>query len=122
MIMKQILKFIFLIFILAFKQIDAQENEKLYGTWISKNNDVLTIKGEHYNFNVMSTISRESQLKIKIQKDTLRFYSVYTSSRENFKVEHLEKYDFKIENIDKAFLILRPLDSLSQFFLIQRNL
>ncbi|WP_407534082.1 hypothetical protein [Elizabethkingia miricola] len=114
--MKQILKFIFLIFILAFNQIDAQENEKLHGTWISKNNDVLTIKGEHYNFNVMSTISRESQLKIKIQKDTLRFYSVYTSSRENFKVEHLEKYDFKIENIDKAFLILRPLDSLSQIF------
>lgn len=114
--MKQILKFILLIFILAFNQIDAQENEKLYGTWISKNNDVLTIKGEHYNFNVMSTISRESQLKIKIQKDTLRFYSVYTSSRENFKVEHLEKYDFKIENIDKAFLILRPLDSLSQNF------
>lgn len=114
--MKNILKIIFLILVLAFKQTNAQEKEKLYGTWISKNNDVLVIQGEHYNFNVMSTINEEEQLKIKIFKDTLRFYSIYTSSKENYKVDHLEKYDFKIEKTNPRFLTLKPLDSLSQKF------
>lgn len=90
------------------------QNKKIQGRWISNNNDVIEIKEDGNRFNILSTNETEEQLKVRIKKDSITFYSEYT----NFDSgkTHISNYDFYIKKLTDSKLILIPTSKLSKKF------
>jgi len=84
------------------------QKKTILKTWITKNLDYLKIDNENAYFEMYGHYMYEKQYTIS--GDTLRLYSTYTSSRDNFAIEHTDNFDFRIKELTGNSLVLVPLN------------
>lgn len=92
---------------------------KLKGIWVTPTQDLLMVDDTAY-LNIRNYLSNskleEKNFLLFLYGDTLSFQSHYTSSKTDFKVEYIDRYDFKILKVTDSILIVKPTSKLSKDF------
>ncbi len=88
--------------------------EKLKGTWISEENELISIV-ENGNSSLKSKINNDD-FYLKITSDTLSFQSKYYTSADNYKKMVVDRYDLKIINLNDCLLVVKPISKFSKAF------
>ncbi|MEX6690106.1 DUF6438 domain-containing protein [Danxiaibacter flavus] len=98
----------------------AQLNKPV-GTWINDDMEAIfidSVRDENY---LTNADFREEPFKLVIIKDTLSFQQRYTSSKTNFKVKYVDRYDFKVDQQSDSILVLRPVSEPSKNFFLGKE-
>lgn len=108
--------------VLLYSTIASAQPEKLKGTWISSQLEMVEILHTGRNgFNYLSNRELEENfLYLFIYGDTLSFQSIYTSSSTNHEVEYVDRYDLKIVSSNDSLLVLEPVSDFSKAFFWDR--
>lgn len=111
------------IFILLYGTIASAQPEKLKGTWISSELEMVEILHTGRNeFNYLSNLELEENFfYLFIYGDTLSFQSIYTSSSTNHEVEYVDRYDLKIVSSNDSLLVLEPVSDFSKAFFLKAS-
>ncbi len=89
---------------------------KPVGTWITDDVEALFVDST-VDYNLLSNADfREEPFKLVIINDTLSFQQRYTSSKTDFKVKYVDRYDFTIDYQSDSALVLRPVSDLAKNF------
>lgn len=111
-----------LILILVSAKLTCAQHEKLRGTWVSDDQDLIEIlhvgRGD-WNY-ISNTRLEETNLHLFIYGDTLSYQSIYTSSATDFKIEYTDRYDLKIVQANDFMLVVKPVSVLSKKFFQDR--
>lgn len=110
--MKKLLTTIILFsyFICAYGQL-----AKLKGNWVTPQQEFIAISDTNNSQNYLSnTDLQDDHFKLLIIKDTLSFQRHYTSSRTQFKVQHVDRYDLKVISVTDSILKVEPVSSFSK--------
>lgn len=92
---------------------------KLKGTWITKDQELILIKDSTSSENdnrLGNKILNEENFEFKIYGDTLSFQKQYTSSRTNYEKMYVDRYDLKIVSLSDTFLVVKPISKHSISF------
>jgi hypothetical protein len=93
--------------------------QSLKGSWITSANELLLITdttGGRYDNYFSNAQFTDEHFRLFILGDTLSFRKTYTSSRTNFKVQHVDRYDLKISSLTDSLLTVSPASEFSKKF------
>lgn len=111
-----------LIFVLISARGAFAQHEKLKGTWVSDQQDlieILHLGRSDWNY-ISNTHLEEMNLYLFIYGDTLSYQSIYTSSATDFKIEYTDRYDLKIIQASDFMMVVKPVSDLSKKFFQNR--
>lgn len=96
----------------------------LRGTWITPEQDLIEILnlGRDSTNVVANKLMQEEYFHLFMLGDTLSFQHIYTSSRTQFKIEYIDRYDLKVVGSNKSSLIVKPVSKLSKAYFQNRPL
>jgi Domain of unknown function (DUF6438) len=98
--------------------------DKLKGIWVTPSQDLLIIDDTAYlnirNY-LSNTVLEENNFLLFLYGDTLSFQSHYTSSKTDFKVEYIDRYDFKTLKVTDSILMVKPTSKLAKDFYQNRE-
>jgi hypothetical protein len=96
---------------------------RVRGTWITPEQECLAIvdTGKSAENYISNTDLRDEQLGLELINDTLSFQRHYTSSRTQFKVQHLDRYDLKLIRLTDTVMVVEPASSFSKGFFNGRD-
>lgn len=99
------------------------QTKKIKGNWISADQEFMSIVDTAGNYNtLLNRDLLDEQFFLFIYGDTLSFQSHYTSSAENFTVEHNDRYDLKILSFTDSFLTVSPATALAKYFFYNKSI
>jgi hypothetical protein len=93
--------------------------QSLKGSWITADNEWLRIidtTGVQHDNYFSNSQFHDEHFRLFMVGDTLSFRKTYTSSRTNFKVQHVDRYDLKISKLTDSVLIVSPVSEFSKKF------
>lgn len=104
--------------------ISVAQPPSLKGTWVTTQEDLIEIHnlGRDSSNCLSNKLLQEDHFHLFIIGDTLSFRHIYTSSRTQFKIEYVDRYDLKIVANDESNLVVRPVSGLSKAFFQKRSL
>ncbi|MCE7069061.1 hypothetical protein LZG74_02025 [Dyadobacter sp. CY327] len=96
----------------------------LKGSWITPEQDLIEIRnlGRDSSNVLANKLMQEDYFHLFMLGDTLSFQHIYTSSRTQFKIEYVDRYDLKVVSYDKSSLIVKPVSELSKAYFQNRPL
>jgi hypothetical protein len=98
--------------------------DKLKGAWITPQQELITIV-ENYSSSrenyLSNTDLEDKHFRLFVIKDTLSFQRHYTSSRTQFKTQHVDRYDLKLLRLTDSVLEVEPASSFSKEFFKGKN-
>lgn len=111
-------KLITTLILFAYVMCSYAQLSKLKGAWITPEQEYISIvdtgnKRENY---ISNTELQDEHFRLVIIKDTLSFQRRYTSSRTQFKVQHLDRYDLKLIRLTDSIMEVEPVSSFSKNF------
>jgi hypothetical protein len=113
-----------LLLIFIFGHNAVAQRPMVKGTWVTPEQDLIEIRNfGRDSLNVMANkLMQEDNFHLFIFGDTLSFQHIYTSSRTQFKIEYVDRYDLKIVSCDNSNLIVKPVSKLSKAYFQNRPL
>jgi hypothetical protein len=104
--------------IFLYTDITHAQPEKLKGTWISSQLEMIEILHTgRDSVNYMSSRElKEDFFNLFIYGDTLSFQSFYTRSSTNYEIEYVDRYDLKIISSNDSVLVVEPVSDFSRAF------
>ena len=112
-------KFIVTITFLSYFMGSYAQLDKLKGAWVTPQQEFISIVDTN-NIKVENYLSnadlRDEHFRLFLYKDTLSFQRHYTSSRTQFKVQHIDRYDLRVLRITDSMLEVEPVSSFSKEF------
>jgi hypothetical protein len=93
--------------------------DKLIGIWITPENELMAIHdtiNQYDNSNMLGNGIRDEGMSFFIKGDTLSFQKRYFSSRTDYKILYVDRYDLKIIKQSDTTLIVQPVSKLSKAF------
>jgi hypothetical protein len=91
--------------------------QTLKGSWVTNANEQLFISdttGSHFDNYFSVPRLHDEYFRLFNVGDTLSFRNSYTSSRTNFKVQHVDRYDLKIIKFTDSLLVVSPASDFSK--------
>jgi hypothetical protein len=107
-----------ILFILLFYDSYSQL-DKLKGTWISKNNDLIVISdtaNKTDNSNLLCTANKDEGFYLYLVNNILSFQKQYYSSATNYNKLYTDKYDFQILKLTEKTLVVKPISKFASKF------
>jgi len=114
------MKKILLLILVLFYNLSFGQLEKLKGTWISEENELISIVEK--NSSKLTSKINSNDFYLKIKSDTLSFQSKYYTSADNYKKMIVDRYDLKILNLNDSLLIAKPISNFSKEFFGSENI
>ncbi|THU30749.1 hypothetical protein FAM09_29555 [Niastella caeni] len=112
-------KLLFFIALLCMHTGSHAQYHLLKGSWVTPAQENILIADttglKNYNYWTNADLYEE-HFRLLILGDTLSFRKTYTSSRTNFKVQHLDRYDLKLITLTDSLLVVSPASSFSKNF------
>lgn len=85
----------------------------LKGKWINESNGFLEIGDTTSNNNYIGENVGMISKYLQIEGDTLSFQNRYSSSEDNYSINRIDRFDFKIIQLSEKHLSIRPLTKLA---------
>ncbi|WP_159466735.1 hypothetical protein [Dyadobacter sp. 3J3] len=93
------------------------QDSKLKGQWISFDKELVEISdtlSSASNNMLSNEMLVKGRYNLSVYGDTLSFQWRYTSSRTNFRVQYIDRYDLKIISVNDSILVLKPASDFSK--------